>query len=147
AAPTGAGNGPAEPAAKGAAGDQGATRKQAPAAASAAPSITSSTPPATTSPPTTSPPTTSPPTAGSCYVFRSPTRYATYLRDAGFDVMSLANNHAQDFGDPGRDSSMRALDDVGIKHSGRDGDIAEWTTHGRHFALVAFAPNVGSHQL
>jgi hypothetical protein len=88
-----------------------------------------------------------PATSGSCYVFRSPTRYATYLRDAGFDVMSLANNHAQDFGDPGRDSSMRALDDVGIRHSGRDGDVAEWTTRGRKFALVAFAPNVGSHQL
>jgi capsule synthesis protein PGA_cap len=80
-------------------------------------------------------------------VFRSPTRYATYLRDAGFDVMSLANNHAQDFGDAGRDSSMRALDDVGIRHSGREGDVAEWTTHGRRFALAAFAPNIGSHQL
>jgi hypothetical protein len=85
--------------------------------------------------------------AGSCFVFRSPTRYATYLRDAGFDVMSLANNHAQDFGDPGRDSSMRTLDAVGIRHSGREGDIAEWTSQGRRFALVAFAPNVGSHQL
>jgi poly-gamma-glutamate capsule biosynthesis protein CapA/YwtB (metallophosphatase superfamily) len=61
--------------------------------------------------------------------------------------MSLANNHAQDFGDPGRDSSMRALDDVGIRHSGRDGDIAEWSAQGRRIALVAFAPNVGSHQL
>jgi capsule synthesis protein PGA_cap len=85
--------------------------------------------------------------AGSCFVFRSPTRYAAYLRDAGFDVISLANNHAQDFGDPGRDSSMRTLDGVGIKHSGREGDIAEWTSLGRRFALVAFAPNVGSHQL
>jgi poly-gamma-glutamate capsule biosynthesis protein CapA/YwtB (metallophosphatase superfamily) len=70
-----------------------------------------------------------------------------YLRDAGLDVMSLANNHAQDFGDPGRDSSMHALDTVGIHHSGRDGDVAEWVTKGRKFALVAFAPNVGSHQL
>jgi hypothetical protein len=61
--------------------------------------------------------------------------------------MSLANNHAQDFGDPGRASSMQALDAVGIHHSGRDGDIAEWTTRGRRFALAAFAPNVGSHQL
>jgi hypothetical protein len=61
--------------------------------------------------------------------------------------MSLANNHAQDFGDPGRTSSMQALDAVGIRHSGRDGDVAEWTTRGRRFALVAFAPNVGSHQL
>lgn len=82
-----------------------------------------------------------------CFVFRSPTRYATYLREAGFDVMSLANNHAQDFGDPGRDSSMQALDQVGILHSGRDGDVAEWGTRGRRMAMIAFAPNVGSHQL
>ena len=27
-----------------------------------------------------------------CYLFRSPTRYADHLRDAGFTVMSLANN-------------------------------------------------------
>lgn len=88
-----------------------------------------------------------PVTSGSCYVFRSPTRYANYLRDAGFDVMSLANNHAQDFGDLGRDSSMQALDAVGIRHSGREGDVAEWNVQGRRVALVAFAPNVGSHQL
>jgi hypothetical protein len=93
------------------------------------------------------PEVSAPAPAGSCFVFRSPTRYAAYLRDAGFDVMSLANNHAQDFGDPGRDSSMRTLDGVGIKHSGREGDVAEWTSQGRRFALVAFAPNVGSHQL
>ena len=103
---------------------------------------------ATSPPPATADTSTNPaPTGGACFVFRSPTRYATWLRDAGFDVMSLANNHAQDFGDPGRASSMQALDAVGIKHSGRDGDIAEWTTRGRRFALVAFAPNVGSHQL
>jgi len=88
-----------------------------------------------------------PVTSGSCYVFRSPARYANYLRDAGFDVMSLANNHAQDFGDPGRDSSMQALESVGIRHSGREGDVAEWNVQGRRVALVAFAPNVGSHQL
>jgi hypothetical protein len=102
---------------------------------------------ATPTPPASTDTSTNPaPTGGACFVFRSPTRYATWLRDAGFDVMSLANNHAQDFGDPGRASSMQALDVVGIRHSGRDGDIAEWTTRGRRFALVAFAPNVGSHQ-
>ncbi|MGI9307805.1 MAG: CapA family protein, partial [Gammaproteobacteria bacterium] len=30
-----------------------------------------------------------------CYLFRSPTRYARHLKNAGFDVMSLANNHAR----------------------------------------------------
>ena len=111
------------------------------------PANPASNPPVPPPPATTDTSTNPAPTGGACFVFRSPTRYATYLRDAGFDVMSLANNHAQDFGDAGRSSSMQALDNVGIHHSGRDGDVAEWTTRGRRFALVAFAPNVGSHQL
>ena len=37
-----------------------------------------------------------------CYLFRTPESYLTNLTDAGFDVMSLANNHAGDFGNPGR---------------------------------------------
>ena len=41
-----------------------------------------------------------------CFLFRSPARYARYFELAGFDVMSLANNHARDFGEEGRDASM-----------------------------------------
>ena len=75
-----------------------------------------------------------------CFLFRTPTRYAQYYRDAGFDVLSLANNHARDFGEEGRESSMRTLDKVGILHSGRQGDVASWTVNGRRFAMIAFAP-------
>ncbi|HET9364579.1 MAG TPA: CapA family protein, partial [Candidatus Angelobacter sp.] len=35
---------------------------------------------------------------GTCFAFRVPTRYNKYLKDAGFTVMGLANNHAMDFG-------------------------------------------------
>lgn len=56
-----------------------------------------------------------------CYLFRSPTRYAQHFRDAGFDVVSLANNHARDFGEEGRDASAEAMRNVGIMASGRDG--------------------------
>ena len=87
------------------------------------------------------------PESTACYAFRSPTRYAIHLQNAGFDVMSLANNHMADFGEEGRDSTMRALDGVGIRHSGREGDVASWDVHGRRVALIAFAPNVGAHQL
>jgi hypothetical protein len=79
-----------------------------------------------------------------CYLFRSPTRYARTLADAGFDAVSLANNHARDFGEDGRSSSMAALDAVGIRHSGRDGTVASWTVEGTRVALIAFAPNTGS---
>ena len=82
-----------------------------------------------------------------CFLFRTPTRYAAFLAAAGFDVMSLANNHARDFGEEGRSSSMAALDAVGIHHSGREGTTASWIANGRRVALVAFAPNVGSNDL
>jgi poly-gamma-glutamate capsule biosynthesis protein CapA/YwtB (metallophosphatase superfamily) len=82
-----------------------------------------------------------------CFLFRTPTRYAAYLQRAGFDVMSLANNHARDFGEEGRGSSMAALDAVGIRHSGREGTVASWIANGRRVALVAFAPNVGANSL
>jgi len=82
-----------------------------------------------------------------CFLFRTPTRYATYLKLAGFDAMSLANNHARDFGEEGRSSSMAALDGAGIRHSGREGTTASWVANGRRVGLVAFAPNVGSNLL
>jgi poly-gamma-glutamate capsule biosynthesis protein CapA/YwtB (metallophosphatase superfamily) len=77
--------------------------------------------------------------AQTCWAFRVPTRYGQYLKDAGFDVMGLANNHALDFGPAGRDSSIRTLDALGIAHSGPVGDIAHLTVKGRKIALVAFA--------
>lgn len=82
-----------------------------------------------------------------CYLFRSPARYAGRLADAGFTVMSLANNHARDFGEAGRDASMAALAGHGIRHSGREGDVASWRVHGLEVALVAFAPFKGAHDL
>jgi poly-gamma-glutamate capsule biosynthesis protein CapA/YwtB (metallophosphatase superfamily) len=82
-----------------------------------------------------------------CFLFRTPARYATYLKLAGFDVLSLANNHARDFGEEGRSASMAALDAVGIHHSGREGTVASFVANGRRVAMIAFAPNVGSNSL
>ncbi|MEL7537157.1 MAG: CapA family protein [Pseudomonadota bacterium] len=74
-----------------------------------------------------------------CYLFRSPTRYAVHYANAGFDAISLANNHARDFGEEGRTSSMLALDAYDIRHSGRDGTVAEWQVRGVRIAMAAFA--------
>lgn len=82
-----------------------------------------------------------------CYLFRSPTRYAAHLSQAGFTVMSLANNHARDFGEEGRDASMAALQAHGIRHSGRDGDVASWEVRDLRVAMIAFAPFKGAHDL
>ncbi|HVE85338.1 MAG TPA: CapA family protein [Myxococcales bacterium] len=59
-----------------------------------------------------------------CFAFRVPTAFAAAVKDAGFDVMSIANNHAGDFGPKGRTDTMAALDKAGLKHSGPVGDIA-----------------------
>jgi len=75
----------------------------------------------------------------SCYLFRSPTRYAEHYRDAGFDVLSVANNHARDFGEDGRSATMAALDAVGIRHSGRRGEFATFEQKGRKVAVLAYA--------
>ncbi len=80
-----------------------------------------------------------------CYLFRTPQRFVQRLVDAGFNVMSLANNHARDFGEKGRSTSMQVLAAAGIHHSGREGDIASWEVKGRHIALIAYAPFAGAH--
>ena len=80
-----------------------------------------------------------------CYVFRTPPGYVQLLVDAGFDVVSLANNHARDFGENGRDSTQSTFDNVNIHHSGKQGDIASWTVKGKKIALIAFAPFRGAY--
>ena len=82
-----------------------------------------------------------------CWLFRSPPRYARWLAEAGFDVMSLANNHARDFGEEGRAASMQALQAAGIAHTGQEGDVAILDVKGRSLAVIAFAPFRGAHDM
>jgi capsule synthesis protein PGA_cap len=84
---------------------------------------------------------------GRCYAFRVPTRYGKYLADAGFDVMSVANNHAGDFGEAGRASTRSILDALGIRHAGAPGEIARLEVRGTRIALVAFSTSSGTNDL
>ena len=87
-------------------------------------------------------PTNSPKPVIRCFAFRVPVRYGKYLQEAGFDVLNLANNHASDFGDYGRGSTRKFLDDLGIKHSGSDKtDFAYLTVKDRKIAFVSFTHN------
>lgn len=77
-----------------------------------------------------------------CYVFRSPTHFVQNLVTAGFDMMSLANNHAGDFGETGRKSSMETLTNAGIVHAGQlQQPFITITREGVRYGLIAFAPN------
>ncbi|MGI9232874.1 MAG: CapA family protein, partial [Woeseiaceae bacterium] len=82
-----------------------------------------------------------------CYLFRSPTRYVNHYRAAGFDVLSLANNHARDFGEEGRTSSMDAIAEAGMHHSGRVGDFASLDVNGLSIAVLAYAVTKNSNML
>lgn len=82
-----------------------------------------------------------------CFAFRTPTGYVEHLQAAGFHVLSLANNHAMDFGKAGRASTIEALDAAGIAHSGPPGDVATLEVRGKSVALIAFAPYDHSHNL
>lgn len=77
-----------------------------------------------------------------CYAFRTPVRYVKNLVSAGFDVVSLANNHAGDMGDPGRQSTIKTLEAANILHAGQ---ITHPTTifekDSIRYGLAAFAPN------
>lgn len=53
-----------------------------------------------------------------CYAFRTPTSFAERLSEAGYDFLSMANNHARDFGEEGIRSTMSCLDRIGIKYAG-----------------------------
>lgn len=50
--------------------------------------------------------------------FKVPPAYARGLKDAGIDVVTLANNHIMDFGVTGLINTLKALDEFGIKYSG-----------------------------
>ena len=82
-----------------------------------------------------------------CYLFRSPTRYANHYRAAGFDVLSLANNHARDFGEEGRSSSMDAIAAAGMHHSGRVDDFASLEVNGLRVAVLAYAVTKNSNMM
>ena len=78
-----------------------------------------------------------------CYVFRMPSRYGTYLKQAGFDYLSIANNHSNDFGEIGIKETIKNLDNLGIKYSGIK-DIAESTIlekDEKKFGFISFSPN------
>ncbi len=81
-----------------------------------------------------------------CYIFRTPARYVRHLVDAGFDVLSLANNHSGDFGPEGREQTKRTLHQAGIAYVGLIGtdETAVLERAGKRWGFCAFAPNSGT---
>ena len=77
------------------------------------------------------------------YSFRVPTRYGKLIADAGFDFMSMANNHAFDFGLDGVKSTEATLHSNGIAYSGIGGrkESAIVERNGVRYGFCAFGHN------
>lgn len=77
------------------------------------------------------------------YAFRMPTRFAPLLKEAGFDFLSMANNHANDFGTEGIESTERCLKEQDIRFSGIAGRVrsAVVERNGVRYGLCAFGHN------
>ncbi len=65
------------------------------------------------------------PTPGKTYTFRARPEYASLLHDMGVDLVSLANNHAYDYGEISLLDTMDTLKAVGIPYVGAGRDLAE----------------------
>ncbi|RZL41536.1 MAG: CapA family protein [Pedobacter sp.] len=77
-----------------------------------------------------------------CYAFRMPDRYAGIYKKAGFNVLSIANNHVGDFDAKGRKNTAKILDSLKIHYAGQVNkpyDIFEKDSV--KYAFCAFAPN------
>jgi len=80
--------------------------------------------------------------SNSCYAFRMPERYAGIIKTAGFNLMSIANNHVGDFGLKGRKKTTEILDSLNIKYAGlQSHPFTIFEKDSIKYAFCAFAPN------
>lgn len=77
------------------------------------------------------------------YSFRTPTSYGARLKEAGYDFLSMANNHSFDFGIEGVRSSERTLRANGIAYAGIAGrtEVAVVERGGVRYGICAFGHN------
>lgn len=82
-------------------------------------------------------------TGPNSYAFRTPTSYGYLLKEAGFDFLSMANNHANDFGLEGIESTESVLDAQGILYAGIAGRVESTIIErkGLTIGLCAFGHN------
>jgi poly-gamma-glutamate capsule biosynthesis protein CapA/YwtB (metallophosphatase superfamily) len=77
---------------------------------------------------------------GQVFAFRSPPSYARLFADVGFNVMNIANNHAQDFGVVGFRDTVKNLKAVGIETIGHKNQILLLEVNRVSVAMIGFAP-------
>jgi len=74
-----------------------------------------------------------------CFAFRMPPTFATTIAAAGIDVLSLANNHARDFGPAGEAATREALAAAGLAWAGAPDEAARFEIRGQPVVVFATA--------
>lgn len=78
------------------------------------------------------------------YNFRQPTSYASILKSTGFDFLSIANNHINDFGPTGILSTEKALAENNFAFAGTPRTpYSIINRNGLKIGMIAFAPHAG----
>lgn len=87
-------------------------------------------------------------TPDNCYSFRTPENYCGILKNAGFNLVSLANNHSNDMGEEGKESTIRTLKKNKIEFAGYS-DIPSviFEKDKIKYGFTAFAPNYSAQDI
>lgn len=65
------------------------------------------------------------PTEGKQFTFRASPSYVSYLDDLGVDLVSLANNHAYDYGEEALLDTLAVLEEAGVTYVGAGRNLEE----------------------
>jgi cell wall-associated NlpC family hydrolase len=78
---------------------------------------------------------------GKVNAFRMPTKYAKELKRIGFDVLTVASKHSMDYGEEGKTSTIKTLQEADIDFAGfNDGyEYATIERNGMKIAICAFS--------
>ncbi|MEA2268477.1 MAG: hypothetical protein QOC64_1087 [Solirubrobacteraceae bacterium] len=77
--------------------------------------------------------------AANCFAFQAPLANAHALRDAGFDLVNLANNHSFDYGREGQSQTLKALYDARLTFTGLPAHVRVLTRRGIRVAFVGLS--------
>jgi len=76
------------------------------------------------------------------FCFGMPSTYSDYLVDAGFNLVSVGNNHANDFRTYGRENTAKVLDQHHLYWAGYESKPSTtFTINGVKYGFCAFSPN------
>lgn len=76
---------------------------------------------------------------GNQFAFRFPSRYAFLLKNEGFDVLNIANNHAYDFGESGLLDTQQNLKAAGIAYVGLRDQATNLKVRDLNVAMLGFS--------